>query len=128
MTYNIHKTKFETTELEHLKEFTNIIKQMYPSLQFEVIYITTKEATQYINDNNILIINSPLSLKWHNKNGINWSNCDNKIKELFDKNMSYIVKYILKDNYLSNNVSLFDKSNLLLHKFNNKKILKYKKY
>jgi hypothetical protein len=85
------------SELEQLKILSKIIKNKNPLLKYEIIFITTKESTKYIEEYNILIIYSTLSLEWQNENGINWGNCDIKIKELFDKNEFNIEKYILKN-------------------------------
>jgi hypothetical protein len=45
--YEIYKEKFKKSELENIIEFSNIIKKLYPILNFKIIYISKKHENNY---------------------------------------------------------------------------------
>lgn len=81
--YDIYKDKLIKTELENIIEFSNIIKKIYPKLNFKIIYISK------INDNNYDEINNIIILK-NNFDNFNWDNCSNKFSKIFDSNKDFL--------------------------------------
>ena len=75
--YKEYEDKFKKSEFDYLKDFINIIKNKYPNLDFEIIYISSQEND--IKENNIKIINL-------NNEILDWNNCAIKINNLFLSN------------------------------------------
>uniref|UniRef100_A0A6C0D9G3 Papain-like cysteine peptidase n=1 Tax=viral metagenome TaxID=1070528 RepID=A0A6C0D9G3_9ZZZZ len=60
-----HPDKYVKTELEYLFEFSDIIKNLYPQLDFSIIQISRSE-NQNFEDKNIIVINNNIKLTWEN--------------------------------------------------------------
>jgi hypothetical protein len=85
--YEEYKDKFQKSELEYLKDFTNIIKTKNPKLDFKIIFITETFETEYLKDFNILILKKDNS-------STNWDTCISLFKKLFEENKDLIHQLI----------------------------------
>lgn len=86
--YDEYKDNFKKTELEYIKDYSNIIKLQYPNLNFKIIYISKLNQTNLIKEYNLLILNTDIGT-------INWTNCVAKFKELFDINIELLKEFQL---------------------------------
>jgi len=87
--YDEYKDNFKKSELEYIKDYSNIIKLQYPNLDFKIIYISKLNETKIIKEYNLLIINTNIDL-------IYWNNCTTKFKELFNDNLELLKEFQLK--------------------------------
>jgi hypothetical protein len=85
--YNSYKDNLKKLELEYLIDYSNIIKKAYPNLKFKIIYISSIFDINYIKENNIIILKL-------DEEDIDWNNCGNKFKVMFDKYKSFIEENI----------------------------------
>lgn len=90
--YNEYKDNFKKTELEYIKDYSNIIKLQYPNLNFKIIYISKLNQTNLIKEYNLLVLNTDTDT-------INWTNCVAKFKELFDT-YSELLKEFQLDTFI----------------------------
>jgi len=88
--YDIYKEKFKKSELDYIKDFSNIIKNKYPNTKFKIIYISDIYDIQLFEDSNLLILNKNDKELW------SWGNCCFKIKTIFEKNNEIIYQFISK--------------------------------
>jgi hypothetical protein len=84
-----HMESYAIPELEHVKEFINIIKNKYPTLKFKLIYFSTIEKTN-ISDN-LLIINDHLDISDGDT-----TTCMTKLDTIVKKNLTLINDFINK--------------------------------
>jgi hypothetical protein len=84
--YDEYKDNFKKSELEHIKDYSKIIKLQYPNLNFKIIYISKLNKTDLIKEFNLLILNT-------DTDKINWTNCADKLKELFDINIALLKEF-----------------------------------
>lgn len=55
--YNKHISKFKKKELDYIIDFSKIIKNLNPSLDFKIVFISFTNVTKYLEDHNIIILN-----------------------------------------------------------------------
>jgi len=67
---------YSKPEIEHVKEFINIIKDKYPNLKFKLIFISTSNKTEILD--NLLILH----------------NIDEDVKLIIDKNLNLINEFL----------------------------------
>ena len=83
--YDFINDAYKIDELDYLIEFSNIIKNINPLLEFKIIYITKKFQNSF--NGNIVILNI-------SENITNYNNCEIKFDELFEKNINFFAKYL----------------------------------
>jgi len=88
--YDFYKEKFKKSELDYIKDFSNIIKKKYPNAKFKIIYISDIYEIELFEDSNLLILNKNAKYNW------TWSNCSAVIKDMFEKNNQIIKQFLNK--------------------------------
>lgn len=81
--YPEYEKRFEVPEFEHLKEFSNLLKEKNPDLKFNIIYISHTKHNEYVPDHNIIILESEIT---------DWDECAGVYNKLFDTNREFISK------------------------------------
>jgi hypothetical protein len=84
--HEIYEKNFETSELEYVKIFSNIIKKINPSKKFLIIFISKQNKNNYDFENNIITIKDILNIN-------TWIKCDKKLQELFEINNTFLNNY-----------------------------------
>ncbi len=85
--HDMYKNKYEKCEYTQLCEFSNMLKEKYPNLQFNIIFFYTYvEESFYDDDHNILILK--------NDKIINYDNCHEKLHEICIENNDLLSEYI----------------------------------
>jgi len=54
--YNEYKEYYKKSELEYIKDYYNIIKNQYPNLNFQIIYLSQIHPTSYLKEFNLIIL------------------------------------------------------------------------
>jgi len=83
--YDVYKHYLNKTDLEYIKDFSNIIKKEYPNLEFKIIYISKTFDINYIKENNIIILRL-------DEDTVDWNDCGSKFKMMFEKYKSFLEK------------------------------------
>ena len=90
--YKEYSEKYKHDELHYLKELSLYFKKTFPSLNFNIIFLTSNITdNKYLEDYNIMI------LYVENKSNIKWYNSHNDLKNIFNDNGDFIEKYIFND-------------------------------
>jgi hypothetical protein len=61
-----------------------IIKNNYPNLDYKIIYISSTHKTNFIKENNLIILNT------ENEIITDWENCSIGLKNIFDRNKKFM--------------------------------------
>lgn len=80
-----YKEKYETKELDYIKQFANLIKFKYPQLEFKIIYVSITEDNNIFKEYNLLVINTKIN--------IDYNNCLVEFSNLFN-NCNYFKLFI----------------------------------
>ena len=80
--YNEYKEKQNKNEIEYVIEFSKNIKRQYPSLKFNILFISKSNNNYYDEANNIVIVN--------NIYDITSDNCKDKLNEIIKTNDEFI--------------------------------------
>ena len=84
--HDMYKDKYVKSELEYTFELSNILKNMYPKLEFLIITIS-KDENQYYKDNNIIVIKELEDLT-------DYETCVIKLEKLFTQNNDFLVSIL----------------------------------
>ncbi len=79
--YDKFKDKFIKTELDNILEFSNIIKNQYPNLNFKIIYISKLHESSIID--NVIILKN-------NFDNLIWDNCTESFNKIFNDNKNLL--------------------------------------
>lgn len=85
--YEEYKERNKIPELEYVILFSKLIKNKYPLIKFNVLFISKTNENIYDEENNILIIK--------NKETINWEKCQIQLQKIFINNMEFIKKSLI---------------------------------
>jgi hypothetical protein len=77
-----HKEKYAKNELEYIINFSNIIKSKYPNLDFKILYLSETNKQDYLQENNIVII--------QHKIPIIFTNYEISFNKIFSDNIDFI--------------------------------------
>lgn len=81
-----HKEKYSLNELDYVIEFSNIIRNKYPKLNFTILYITEDKQNTFLESHNIIIIQQTIP------NII--FNYETSFTKIFEDNMTFIINHI----------------------------------
>ncbi len=85
--HDIYKDKYENDELTQLCDFSIMLKEKYPNLNFNIIFFYSDvESSFYDSDYNILVLKN-------NKN-MNYDNCHEKLHEICNENSDLLNTYL----------------------------------
>lgn len=76
---------FKKSELDYIKDYSNIIKTQYPQLEFKIIYISKTLEINYFKENNIIILKLDDESINFNNSGIKFINMFEKYKDFLEK-------------------------------------------
>jgi len=79
--YPEYEKYFVQSELQYLIKFTDLLKVMYPTLKFNILYLSHTHQNKHLIDNNIIILNTPLT---------DWNECANVFTNVIIHNKDYL--------------------------------------
>jgi hypothetical protein len=85
--YEEYKEKDKIPELEYVISFSKIIKNKYPLINFDILFISKTNENKYDTENNILIIK--------NTQNIVWKTCQTQLQKICKHNIDFIKKSLI---------------------------------
>ena len=76
--YNQYKKYYEKSELEYIKDYYHIIRNQYPNLDFQIIYLSISHPTSYLKEFNLIILS--------------FNSYDEPFLDIFNKNKDFLEK------------------------------------